>query len=271
LGAVYSYFIKKATKTTNILAQNSKECYILPYVIRLFYTYLSTKVRVNHQIQAPELRVIGDDGTNYGVISREEAMRLAADASLDLIEISPTAIPPVAKIMDFGKYQYDDNKKAKIAKAKAHVIEVKNVQVKVGTGDHDLALKAKRASEWLAEGHRVKIDLFLPGRTKYMEFNFLKERLDRVLKLITVDYNIADAPKKSPKAASQPSSKENNMKTNKSFAKRLKVTRTGKIIARKTGQNHFNAKESGRSQIAKKRGVSFTANNKIKSRYLINI
>jgi translation initiation factor IF-3 len=160
---------------------------------------LSTKVRINHQIKAPELRVIGQDGANIGVISLAQALELATQAELDLIEISPNATPPVAKIMDFGKYQYDDNKKAKIAKAKAHVVEVKNIQVKVGTGEHDLVLKAKKASEWLAEGNRVKIDLFLPGRTKFMEFNFLKERMDRVLKLISVDYNLAEAPKKSPK------------------------------------------------------------------------
>lgn len=160
---------------------------------------MNTKVRVNHQIKAPELRVIGPEGANVGVISLEEALKQAQAAGLDLIEISPNATPPVAKIMDYGKYQYDDNKKAKLAKAKAHVVEVKNIQVKVGTGDHDLALKAKKASEWLSEGNRVKIDLFLPGRTKYMDLNFLKERMDRVLKLITVEYNLADEPKKSPK------------------------------------------------------------------------
>lgn len=160
---------------------------------------MNTKVRVNHQIKAPELRVIGPDGANIGVISLSEALKRAQEAELDLIEISPNATPPVAKIMDYGKYQYDDNKKAKLAKAKAHVVEVKNIQVKVGTGDHDLSLKARKASEWLTEGNRVKIDLFLPGRTKYMDLNFLKERMDRVLKLITVEYKIADEPKKSPK------------------------------------------------------------------------
>jgi translation initiation factor IF-3 len=76
---------------------------------------------------------------------------------------------------------------------------VKTIQVKVGTGDHDLSLKARKASEWLSEGHRIKIDLFLPGRTKYLDQKFLRERMDRVLHLISVDYKIADAPQKSPK------------------------------------------------------------------------
>jgi translation initiation factor IF-3 len=145
------------------------------------------------------LRVIGDEGTNYGVIPLTEALRIAKDANLDLIEISPNAVPPVAKIMDYGKFQYDEKKKQKLSKARTQTSELKNVQVKIGTGDHDLELKAKKASEWLAEGNRVKIDLFLTGRSKYMEFNFLKERMDRILRLITVEYKIAEAPKKGPK------------------------------------------------------------------------
>jgi translation initiation factor IF-3 len=162
---------------------------------------LST-VRINHQIQAPELRVILEDGQNLGVISKSEALDKARELGLDLIEISPKANPPVAKIMDYGKFQYTENKKLKLAKAKAHTVEVKNIQVKIGTGDHDLELKAKKASEWLAEGHRIKIDLFLPGRSKYLDEKFLRERMDRILKLVSVDFAIADPAKKSPKGLS---------------------------------------------------------------------
>ena len=163
---------------------------------------MSTHIRINNQITAPELRVLLDDGTNLGVISFKEALDKARELGLDLIEISPKALPPVAKIMDYGKFQYAENKKQKVAKTKAHTVEVKNIQVKVGTGDHDLELKAKKASAWLKEGNRIKIDLFLPGRTKYMDIKFLKERMDRVLKLITEDYKIADEAKKSPKGLS---------------------------------------------------------------------
>lgn len=155
--------------------------------------------RINHQIRASEVRVIGPVGENFGVITLKEALEKANTAQLDLIEISPSAVPPICKIMDYGKFQYDQNKKLKVAKAKTHTIEVKTIQVKIGTGEHDLALKAKKASEWLKEGHRIKIDLFLSGRAKYMEFNFLKERMERILKLITEEYKIADAPKKGPK------------------------------------------------------------------------
>jgi translation initiation factor IF-3 len=157
------------------------------------------KARINHQIRATELRVIGADGANLGVLPLAEAIKQAQALELDLIEISPNAVPPVAKIMDFGKYQYLESKKEKQAKAKAHVIELKTLQVKIGTGDHDLALKAKRASEWLREGHRIKMDLFLIGRSKYMNIDFLKERMERILKFITEDFVVVEPPTKSLK------------------------------------------------------------------------
>ena len=166
------------------------------------YILLSTFIRINNQIQAPELRVILEDGDNLGVLSFKEALDKARELGLDLIEISPKAEPPVAKIMDYGKFQYAENKKQKVAKSKAHTVEVKNIQVKVGTGDNDLSLKAKKTSEWLKEGNRIRIDLFLPGRSKYMDFNFLKERMERLLKLITEEYKVAEEAKKSPKGLS---------------------------------------------------------------------
>ena len=157
------------------------------------------RVKINHFIRAAELRVIGDDGANYGILSLTDALKKAEELGLDLIEISPLATPPVAKIMDFGKFQYDLNKKQKQTKTRAQTVETKGLQVKVGTGDHDLDLKAKKASEWLRDGNRVKIDLFLPGRTKYMDIKFLKERLERILKLVTEPYKISEEAKKGPK------------------------------------------------------------------------
>jgi translation initiation factor IF-3 len=157
------------------------------------------RIRTNHQITVPEVRVIGEQGENLGVMTTQAALKLAVDAGIDLIEISPNTLPPIAKLMEYGKFLYTENKKQKAAKAKSKTTETKNVQVKVGTGDHDLELKAKKTSEWLREGHRVKIELFLTGRSKYMDFNFLKERMERVLHLVTEEYRIADSPKKSPK------------------------------------------------------------------------
>lgn len=165
-------------------------------------TLSKDRTRVNHQIKAPEVRVIGAEGENLGVLSISEAIQKAHDAGLDLIEISPNATPPVAKIMDYGKYQYGENKKDKAAKAKAHIIEIKTLQVRINTGEHDLELKAKKASEWLSEGHRVKVDLFLPGRAKYLDPKFLNERIERFLILIPVKYKVAEKPQKSLKGLS---------------------------------------------------------------------
>jgi translation initiation factor IF-3 len=160
---------------------------------------LKEKVRINHQIRAAELRVIGPDGANLGILSLGDALRKAEEVSLDLIEISPNAVPPIGKIMDYGKFQYQENKKAKESKAKVHTTETKSIQVKVETGEHDMSLKAKKTSEWLTEGHRVRVDLFLRGRYKYMPFEFLKERLERFLLVIPGEYKLAEPVAKGPK------------------------------------------------------------------------
>jgi len=158
--------------------------------------------RINRNIRAAEVRVIGPEGENIGVISLADALKRAEEAGLDLIEISPNAVPPVAKIMEYGKFHYEQEKKRREIKAKSHTTETKSVQVKIGTGDNDMALKAKKAAEWLAEGHRVRVDLFLWGRYKYMEFAFLKERLERFLKLIPQDFKLGEPIAKSPKGLS---------------------------------------------------------------------
>jgi translation initiation factor IF-3 len=160
---------------------------------------LATNHRINNFIRAENLRLIGPEGENFGVLSTKEALLKATEFGLDLVEISPNAVPPIAKIVDYGKFLYSENKKQKTIKSKIHTVEVKSLQIKVGTGDHDLNLKAKKAAEWLKEGHRVKIDLFLPGRSKYMNETFLKERMDRVFKLIPENFKIAEESKKSPK------------------------------------------------------------------------
>ena len=157
------------------------------------------KIRINREIRAAELRVIGAQGENLGVISLEKALQAAQDAEMDLIEISPGAVPPVAKVADYGKFEYERSKKESAARAKAKVSETKEVQIKVGTGENDMRLKAKKAAEWLAEGHRVRAELFLKGRYKGMDEAFLKARLEKFLLLIPYAYRIAEPVTKSPK------------------------------------------------------------------------
>ncbi|MBN2094097.1 MAG: translation initiation factor IF-3 [Candidatus Zambryskibacteria bacterium] len=157
------------------------------------------RYKVNNFIKAEKVRLIGPEGENFGVMNTKDAIVKAAEFEMDLVEISPSANPPIAKIIDYGKFLYLESKKQKAIKSKAHNVEVKSIQIKVGTGDHDLGLKAKKITEWIKEGHRVKIDLFLPGRTKYMDKNFLKERLERIFKLIPEDFKVTEEPKKSTK------------------------------------------------------------------------
>lgn len=167
--------------------------------LRGFSRINNLKERINNQIRSKELRVIDNEGNNLGVLSFAEALKIAMDRGEDLIEISPEANPPVAKIMEWGKYQYDLSKKMKKMKAGSKTTETKSLQIKIATSDHDLEMKAKKASEWLSEGHRIKIELYLSGRTKYMKEDFLKERLDRILKFITTPYKLSEPHKKSPK------------------------------------------------------------------------
>lgn len=160
------------------------------------------QVRMNEGIRAKEVRVIGENAENYGILSIAEALQKAREAGLDLIEVSPNANPPVAKITDYGKFKYEQKKKDKEIKSKAHVTETKEAQVKIGTSQNDMNIKANKIGAWLKEGHRVKVDLFLWGRYKYMEFEFLKERLERFLAIIPESYKISDEIKKSPKGLS---------------------------------------------------------------------
>jgi translation initiation factor IF-3 len=156
------------------------------------------RLKINEGIRASELRVLTDDG-NSEVMSKDKALELAYSQGLDLIEVTAKAKPPVARITDYGKYAYDQKKKQKEIKAKAHTVEVKNIQIRVATGEADLQMKAKRADEWLQEGHRVKAELYLRGRAKYMDKKFLHERLGNVLKMIKEEYKIVDDYKPSPK------------------------------------------------------------------------
>ncbi|MBM3260939.1 translation initiation factor IF-3 [Candidatus Kaiserbacteria bacterium] len=160
------------------------------------------QIRMNESIRAREVRVIGPDGENFGVLPIREALAKAVEMGFDLIEISPNAVPPVAKITDYGKFKYEQKKKDKEVKSKAIVTETKVTQVKIGTSERDMHIKASKAALWLREGHRVKVDLFLWGRYKYMEFEFLKDRLERFLAIIPESYKIADEIKKSPKGLS---------------------------------------------------------------------
>ena len=123
-----------------------------------------TGPRVNGRIRAAQIRLIGADGENVGVVTPERGMELAEQAGLDLVEISPNAEPPVCKIMDFGKYKYETQKREAEARKKQHIIEIKEIKFRPGTDTHDYDVKMRNVMKFLDEGDKVKITLRFRGR-----------------------------------------------------------------------------------------------------------
>jgi translation initiation factor IF-3 len=122
------------------------------------------QVLLNDEIRAEKVRCIGEDGTQYGIISRDEALDIAEEKGLDLVLIAPNANPPVCKIMDFGKFKYQQEKKKKEAKKKQTKIEVKEIKLSVKIAQNDIDYKVKHAREFLEKGKHVKFRVFLRGR-----------------------------------------------------------------------------------------------------------
>jgi translation initiation factor IF-3 len=122
------------------------------------------QIRVNHRIRVPEVRVIGADGSMLGVLQTHEAMKMAQESGLDLVEVNPKADPPVCKILDFGKYKYEEKKKTAEAKRKQTVVEIKEIKLRPKTDDHDIAFKIKAARRFLEAGHKVKFTVRFRGR-----------------------------------------------------------------------------------------------------------
>src|SRR6187399_2680039 len=122
------------------------------------------QIRVNHRIRVPEVRVVAEDGSNLGVLSTEQALRRAQSVGLDLVEVNPKASPPVCKILDFGKFKYEEKKKAREAKKKQTVVEVKEIKIRPKTDDHDLDVKVRAIRKFIEAGNKVKVTCRFRGR-----------------------------------------------------------------------------------------------------------
>ncbi|MBN2809027.1 MAG: translation initiation factor IF-3 [Deltaproteobacteria bacterium] len=122
------------------------------------------KVRVNRQIRIPQVRLIGDAGEQVGVVDTAEALIYAEARGLDLVEVSPNASPPVCKVMDYGKYKYQESKRAQEAKKKQTVIQVKEIKMRPGTDVHDLEVKIRSIIRFLEGGDKVKVTIRFRGR-----------------------------------------------------------------------------------------------------------
>lgn len=156
------------------------------------------RLRLNNQIRVPEVQVIDESGKSFGVMPTYEALRLANERRLDLVEVGPFAKPPVAKIMDYGKYMYQKERKEKGSKqGKSPAQEVKTVRIGLKTGPHDLSIRAQQTDKFLAKGHRVRIELLLKGREKGMA-HLGQGKLEEFLKLITVHHAVEEPIKRFP-------------------------------------------------------------------------
>ncbi|WP_420804146.1 translation initiation factor IF-3 [Ralstonia soli] len=120
--------------------------------------------RINREISAPEIRLTGVEGEALGIVKLFDALRLAEEKDVDLVEIAPTAQPPVCRLMDYGKFKYQEQKKAHEAKLKQKVIQVKEVKFRPGTDDNDYDVKLRNATRFLEDGDRVKVTLRFRGR-----------------------------------------------------------------------------------------------------------
>jgi translation initiation factor IF-3 len=127
---------------------------------------ISKETRINEEIRDKELRVIDETGEMIGIMSRDEALRLAEEKKLDLVNISPNAKPPVCKILDYGKYRYEMQKREKEAKKKQKTMQVKEIRLSTFIEDHDIQVKAKTACKFLEDGDKVKVSLRFRGREK---------------------------------------------------------------------------------------------------------
>jgi len=129
-------------------------------------TNKSDEPRMNEKIRAREIRVIGEDGEQFGILTVNEALALAAEKSLDLVEISPNATPPVCKIMDYGKFKYEKTKKEKENKKKQKNVVIKEIRIKPHIDEHDKETKISQIKKFIEKEYKVKISLRLSGREK---------------------------------------------------------------------------------------------------------
>ena len=152
--------------------------------------YINKSTRINTAIKAKELRVISEDGSQLGVLSRHEALQAARDADLDLVEISPSANPPVAKIVDWGKYNYQKTKQLQKSKRNAKSGELKQMRFGLKISDHDMSVKLRKVTSFIEDGSKVRLSVVFRGRElahKEIGFQLMDKILDKLSELTLVD------------------------------------------------------------------------------------
>jgi translation initiation factor IF-3 len=155
---------------------------------------LEKQININEKIRAQDVRVIGQEGQQLGVLSLKKALELASQEELDLVEVAPNADPPVCKIMDFGKFKYQQNKRTQEAKKKQTVIQVKEVKVRPKTDEHDLQVKIRHIRRFLGQKDKAKVTILFRGREiAYTELGM--KVLERVREELKEDAVVEQSPK----------------------------------------------------------------------------
>lgn len=155
--------------------------------------------RINRRITSPEVFVIGDGGEQIGAIPIQEALRLAEDADLDLVEVSPNSKPPVCKLMDYGKFKYKEQKKTAEARKKRTEVSIKELRIRYRTDSGDLETKLKKAREFLGEGDKVKFSMRFRGR-EIMYLDLGQKKFDEIIEVLS---DIAEVDERSKQQARQ--------------------------------------------------------------------
>ncbi|EKE16500.1 MAG: hypothetical protein ACD_11C00005G0008 [uncultured bacterium] len=160
-------------------------------------TAATQQFRINEYIRTPRVSVIDDEGNKLGEMNTIDALSLAREKELDLVEVSPKAQPPVCKIMDYGKQQYKQSKQQRLAKAKQKTVETKGVRLGFRTDDHDLGIKKDQTEKFLKKGHKVKIEIILRGREKAHQ-DIGQENIKKFLTKIEFPYKTEEHIKRFP-------------------------------------------------------------------------
>lgn len=153
---------------------------------------------MNEQVRAREVRLIGTDGKQVGIVPREEALRQARVAGLDLVEVNATANPPVCRLLDYGKYQYEHDKRERESRKKQKRVEIKGVRISFKMSDHDRDMRKALAEKFLKEGNKVRAELVLRGREKALRAlgrKQLEAFLEQLESIAKVEEPIAQAPR----------------------------------------------------------------------------
>jgi translation initiation factor IF-3 len=155
---------------------------------------ISKGIRVNDRIRIKEVRVISQDGTQLGIMPIEQALQTAYSQNLDLVEVAPEARPPVCRIMDYGKYRYEQSKKAREARKKQTIIELKEIKLRPKTEEHDFKFKARHAERFLKEGNKAKVTMMFRGR-EMIRMDRGKALLNRFVEVLKDVAVVEQAPK----------------------------------------------------------------------------